>query len=85
MSILDGLRRGSQKQEGGQSGITFQDALREVNEKPEECYRAAGFKVPKEIANDKQKAVMYLIQTGQVGGPMMRLIAPILARAGIKL
>ena len=85
MSILEGLQRGSGKNNGGQSGITFEDALREVNEHPEECFRAAGFNVPKEIMGDQQKTVMHLIRSGQVGGPMMRMIAPLLNRAGIKL
>ena len=75
MSILEGLQRGSEKNNGGQSGITFEDALREVNEHPEECFRAAGFNVPKEIMGDQQKTVMHLIRSGQVGGPMMRMIA----------
>ena len=85
MSIMDGLQRGSGRRGGGQSGITFEDALREVNEHPEECFRAAGFNVPKEIMGDQQKTVMHLIRSGQVGGPMMRMIAPLLNRAGIKL
>ena len=85
MSIMDGLQRGAGKRGGGQSGITFQDALRQVNENPEECFRAAGFKVPKEIMGDQQKTVIHLIQTGQVGGPVMRMIAPILGRMGIKI
>ena len=85
MSIMDGLQRGAGKRGGDQSGVTIQDALRQVNEHPEECFRAAGFKVPKEIIGDQQKTVMHLIRTGQVGGPMMRIIAPILARAGVKI
>ena len=85
MSIMDGLQRRAGKRGGDQSGITIQDALRQVNEHPEECFRAAGFKVPKEIMGDQQKTVMHLIQTGQVGGPVMRIIAPILGRMGIKL
>ena len=84
MSIMDGLRRGAGKN-GDQSGITIQDALRQVNENPEECFRAAGFKVPKEIMGDQQKTVMHLIRTGQAGGPALRMIAPILGRMGIKI
>lgn len=70
---------------GDQSGITFQEALKQVNEHPEECYRAAGFKVPKEIMGNQQATVMHLIRTGQVGGPAMRMIAPILGKMGIKI
>ena len=84
MSIMEGLQRGA-KRNGGQGGITFQDALRQVNENPEECFRAAGVNVPKEIMNDQQKTVMHLIRTGQVGGPAMRIVGPILARMGIKV
>ena len=85
MSILEGLKRGADRRGNDQGGITFQDALRQVNENPEECFRAAGLKVPKEIMNDQQKTVMHLIRTGQVGGPAMRLIMPILGRMGIKI
>ena len=83
MSFFDSL--GKKSGGSGQSGVTFQDALRQVNEHPEECFRAAGFNVPKEIMGDQQKTVMHLIRSGQVGGPMMRMIAPLLNRAGIKL
>ena len=85
MSIMDGLQRGAGKRGGDQSGVTIQDALRQVNEHPEECFRAAGFKVPKEIMGDQQKTVMHLIQTGQVSEPVMRMIEPILGRMGIRL
>ena len=84
MSIFDGLGRNQRGNRAG-SGVTFQDALRQVNENPEECYRAAGFNVPKEIMGDQQKTVMHLIRTGQVGGPTMRMIAPILNRIGVRL
>ena len=84
MSIMDGLQRRTQRNVG-RSGVTFQDALKQVNDNPEECFRAAGFEVPKEIMGDQQKTVMHLIRTGQVGGPAMRMVAPILARMGIKL
>lgn len=89
MSIFEKLHQQEQqrgaKRNGGQGGITFQDALRQVNENPEECFRAAGVQVPKEIANDQQKAVMHLIRTGQAGGPAMRIIMPILSRMGIRI
>ena len=83
MSIFNNL--GKKSGNGDQSGITFQEALKQVNEHPEECYRAAGFKVPKEIMGNQQATVMHLIRTGQVGGPAMRMIAPLLGRMGIKI
>ena len=84
MSIFDNLGK-KNGGDGDQSGITFQEALKQVNENPEECYRAAGFKVPKEIMGNQQATVMHLIRTGQVGGPAMRMIAPLLGRMGIKI
>ena len=84
MSFFNNLGKKS-GENGDQSGVTIQDALRQVNEHPEECYRAAGFKVPKEIMSDQQKTVMHLIRTGQVGGPAMRMIAPILGKMGIRI
>ena len=84
MRIFDSLGK-KNGGNGDQSGITFQEAMKQVNENPEECYRAAGFKVPKEIMGNQQATVMHLIRTGQVGGPALRMVAPILGRMGIKI
>ena len=84
MSFFDNLGK-KNGGNGDRSGITFQDALRQVNENPAECFRAAGVNVPKEIMGDQQKTVMHLIRTGQAGGPAMRIVGPILARMGIKI
>ena len=40
--------------------------------------KQAGYNVPDEIANNPQAAVMHMIQSGQIGGPMMRRIQPML-------
>jgi hypothetical protein len=84
MSVFDGLGK-KNRGNGNQSGVTFQDALKQVTENPAECFRAAGMNVPKEIIGDQQKAVMHLIRTGQAGGPAMRIIMPILNRMGIRI
>ena len=64
--------------------MTIQDALREVNEHPAELFRQAGLNVPKECIGNNQATVMHLLRSGQVGGPMMRMIAPLLGRMGIR-
>lgn len=64
--------------------MTIQDALREVNEHPAELFRQAGFNVPKECIGNNQATVMHLLRSGQVGGPMMRMLAPLLGRMGIR-
>ena len=78
----------SMPESGGSAGnapqMTMQDALREVNEHPAEVFRQAGFSVPKECFGNNQATVMHLLRSGQVGGPMMRMIAPLLGRFGIR-
>lgn len=59
---------------------TFQDAMRQLQANPAQIIKQAGYNVPDQYANDPQSATMYLIQSGQVGGPMMKMIAPMLSR-----
>lgn len=72
------------KTAGNAPQMTMQDALREVNEHPAEVFSQAGFKVPQECFGNNQATVMHLLRSGQVGGPMMRMIAPLLGRLGIR-
>ena len=62
----------------------FQDAMRELQAHPSQMMKQAGFNVPEEIANNPQASVMHLIQSGQVGGPMMRMIQPMLSRLMVR-
>lgn len=58
--------------------MTMQDAMRQLQANPAQMIKQAGYKVPDEIANNPQAAVMHMIQTGQINGPMMRRIQPML-------
>lgn len=58
--------------------ITMQDAIAQLKSDPGGMMRQAGYNVPDEIANNPQAAVMHLIQSGQVKGPMMQRIQPML-------
>lgn len=58
--------------------MTMQDAMAQLRQNPAQMIKQAGYNVPDEIANNPQAAVMHLIQSGQVGGPMMRRIQPML-------
>ena len=69
---------------GNAPQMTIQDALREVNEHPAELFKQAGFNVPEECIGNNQATVMHLLRSGQVGGPMMRMIAPMLGRLGVR-
>ena len=72
----DGSSRQSMKQNAPQ--VTMQDAMRQLKQDPSGMIRQAGYNVPEEYANNPQSAAMYLIQSGQVGGPLMRRIQPML-------
>ena len=80
MSIMEGLQKGTKKRDGDQSGVSFQEAMQQLQGNPAEMIRAAGYQVPAEAAGDPKKAVMHMIRTGQVGGPMMKMISPMIAR-----
>lgn len=60
--------------------MTMMDAMHELQQHPAQLMKQAGFNVPDEIANNPQASVMHLIQSGQVGGPMMQRIQPLLSR-----
>ena len=76
MSIFNNL--------GKQQPITMQQAMSELRSHPADLIKQAGFNVPEEYANDPRATVMHLIQSGQVGGPMMRMITPMLNRLGVR-
>lgn len=87
-SGMTGMNQGTMPDAGRIAGnapqMTMQDALREVNAHPAELLQQAGFNVPKECIGNNQATVMHLLRSGQVGGPMMRMIAPLLGRFGIR-
>lgn len=58
----------------------IQDALRQLQSNPAQMIRNAGYNVPDEIINNPQATVMHLLQTGQIGGPMMQRIQPMLSQ-----
>ena len=60
--------------------MTMQDAMAQLRQNPAQMIKQAGYNVPDEIANNPQAAVMHLIQSGQIGGPMMQRIGPMINR-----
>ena len=54
------------------------DAMTRLRANPAEMIRSAGYNVPEEIAGNPQAAVMHLLQTGQIGGPLMQRIRPMI-------
>lgn len=68
----------------GQTPMDFNAAMGQLKANPAGMLKQAGYSLPGNVGNDPQKMVMHLIQSGQVGGPMMRMIQPMLARLGVK-
>lgn len=57
----------------------------QLRSNPAEMVRNAGYSVPDEISGNPQATVMHLLQTGQIGGPMMQRIQPMLRNLGVKI
>jgi hypothetical protein len=51
---------------------------------PAEALRSAGYTIPDNVAGNPQGMVMHLLQSGQIGGPAMQRIQPILQQMGIR-
>ena len=74
----------SAAQTGNRPPMDFNAAMGQLKANPMGLLKQAGYDVPGNIGNDPQKMVMHLIRSGQVGGPMMRMIQPMLNRMGVK-
>lgn len=58
--------------------MSMQEAMAKLRSNPAQMIRQSGYNVPDEIANNPQATVMHLIQSGQIGSPMMQRIQPML-------
>lgn len=67
MSLFD-------KVQGGQPN------LRQLQQDPIGMAKQAGYNIPSNLANNPQAMVQHLIQTGQIGGPMMQKIMPMMQK-----
>jgi len=56
----------------------MQDAMTQLKHDPAGMIKQAGYNVPEEYVNNPQTAAMYIIQSGQVAGPLMKRIQPML-------
>ena len=63
----------------------MQEQLRKLQSDPKGFMQRAGVKVPEEMMNDPKQIVMHLINTNQVGGPMMQRIMPMIRQMGGKI
>lgn len=69
MSIFDRLNGG---------GPNMQDLMQQIRNDPRGMAQKAGYQIPENLAGNPQAMVQHLIQTGQVGGPAMQRIMPMI-------
>lgn len=62
---------------GGQQP-NMQDMMQQLRKDPMGMAKQKGFQIPDNLAGNPQAMVMHLIQSGQVGGPMMQRIMPMI-------
>ena len=65
--------------------MNMQEQLRQLQSNPREFIQRAGLNVPEEMMNDPKQMVMHLINTQQVGGPMLQRILPMIRQMGGKI
>jgi len=82
--IKQGLPASPQQQTGFPSPMNMQAAMGQLQANPLQMIRQAGYNIPEELAGNPQATVMHLIQSGQVSGPLMQRIQPMLNMMGIR-
>lgn len=68
MSLFDRIQQGGQP------------SLQQIQQDPIGMARQAGYNIPQNLAGNPQAMVQHLIQTGQIGGPMMKQIMPMMQK-----
>ena len=58
--------------------MNMQEQLRQLQSNPREFIQRAGLNVPEEMLNNPKQMVMHLINTNQVGGPMLQRVMPMI-------
>lgn len=61
---------------GSQGNI--QNQLAQLKQNPGQMLRQAGMNVPEQLMGNPQAIVQHLIQTGQVGGPALQRVMPMI-------
>ena len=75
MSLFDKLNGGGQPPQ-----MNMQDQLRQLQSDPLGMAQKAGYQIPQNLAGNPQAMVQHLIQSGQVGGPALQRIMPMMQR-----
>lgn len=63
---------------------TMQGQLQQLKQNPAAMLKQAGLNIPDNLAGNPQAMVMHLIQSGQVGGPALQRVMPMIQKMGGK-
>ena len=58
--------------------MSYQEQLQQIQTNPIELAKQKGFNIPEELATNPQAMVQHLINSGQVGGPILQQIMPMI-------
>lgn len=58
--------------------MDYQEQLQQIKTNPIEFAKQKGFNIPDNLASDPQAMVQHLINSGQVGGPVVQRILPMI-------
>lgn len=83
-SLFGGQQAAPTGQAGSASGPDISALMGQLQANPAEMLGKAGYQVPAEMMGNPQSMVMHLIQSGQVSGPMMQRIQPMMKMLGMR-
>lgn len=63
-------------------GIKMQQMMQQMMRDPRGAIQQAGRQIPEEMMGDPQQMVMHLINSGQVSGPALQRIMPMIRQLG---
>lgn len=68
----------------GAQGNKMQQMMQQLQQDPREMIQQSGMQIPEEKIGNPQEMVMHLISSGQVSGPMMQRIMPMIQQLNRK-
>ena len=58
--------------------------LQQLRNNPQQFIKQAGWQIPQEMVGNPQQMVMHLINTGQVGGPALQRVLPMIRQMNVR-
>ena len=61
-----------------------QEQLQQIKTNPIEMGKEKGYTIPEELAGDPKAMIMHLINSGQIGGPLLQRVKQMIGMMGAK-